>query len=147
MKHKELKQKITEAVVAELPQKPELEIDKLLDEWFMSPNQDSLRLTTAGNQAFVSAEIEFFDFDLDLKFGDPKGWYGILLEMSKKIKCPYYLGSEVTERKKPKNKSAIKIGRRKPFIRVYDSKVAMMVGLYGNLKDYLESVKIKTRKY
>ena len=33
--------------------------------------------------------------------------------------------------------------KNKPYIRLYDSKVAMMVSLYGNINEYLESVKVR----
>lgn len=147
MNPKELKQKITDAVLAELtpPNTPDGTPEKIMERWFVNPNQEGLRLTYLGNEGFIAANIEFFDFELEHSAADPQGWYGILLDMSKKIKCPYYLGTAKTKRSGPYQPS--KLGKGKPYIRVYDSKIAMMVGLYGNLKDYLESVKIKTRKY
>jgi len=135
---KEIKLKIVEAVLVELPKQlafsTELAAEEVVVKWFMTGNQEGFRLTNAGNYAFVTAKIEFFDVDFNTIPG--QGWYGTLMEMSKKITCPYYLGTQ-KERK----------GKHDPYIRLYDSKVAMMVGLYGNMKEYLESIRLKTRKY
>ena len=58
-------------------------------------------------------------------------WYKFLTECNKKIKCPYYF-------------SVNKGGETKePFIRLYDSKIAMMLALYGDIESYLESVRIR----
>lgn len=106
--------------------------------WFMTGNQKGLRLTSTGDKAFVSAGIEFFDMDfMELRAGS---WYKTLMELNDKITCPYYLGVGVQKEKVGK-------GKHHPFIRLYDSKIAMMVGLYGNMKEYLESIRLKTRKY
>ena len=52
-------------------------------------------------------------------------------ELNKKIKCPYYMGVN-------------KDGKKSfPYIRFYDSKIAMMVSLYGNVNEYLDSIKVK----
>jgi len=135
---KEIKLKIVEVVLEELPKQlafsTELTAEEVVLKWFMTGNQEGFRLTNAGNQAFVTANVEFFDVDFNTTPG--QGWYGTLMEMSKKITCPYYLGVQ-KERK----------GKHDPYIRLYDSKVAMMVGLYGNMKEYLESIRLKTRKY
>jgi hypothetical protein len=53
------------------------------------------------------------------------------MELNKKIKCPYYIG--VSQKEKTKSF----------YIRIFDSKIAMMLGLYGNLQDYLASVKVR----
>jgi alanine racemase len=55
-----------------------------------------------------------------------------LLELNKKIKCPYYMGVNKLEK------------RSFPYIRFYDSKIAMMISLYGNVNEYLDSIKVKT---
>jgi hypothetical protein len=31
-----------------------------------------------------------------------------------------------------------------PYIRFYDSKIAMLISLYGNVNAYLDSIKVKT---
>ena len=53
-------------------------------------------------------------------------------DLGKKMKCPYFLGVNKVEAKKGK-----------PYIRLYDSKIAMMLSLYGDLDSYLKSVRIR----
>lgn len=133
---KSIKYRITEAVVNELPVdvKGNIgDIDSLLTKYWTSGRQDGLRLTELGDHIFKTADIEFFDFNLDydIKNNPHQEWYSFLLECNKKIKCPYYIGVTKIE------------GKKNPYIRFYDSKIAVMVQLYGSIKDYLNSVKEK----
>lgn len=129
------KRKITEAVIKELPEKFRLEInqdvDNLLIKWWATGRQGGLRLTEIGDMNFRLAEIEFYDFNLetDIRKNKNQEWHSFLLECNKKIKCPYYFGVNKNENKKI------------PYVRFYDSKIAMLVELYGSLKDYLNSIK------
>lgn len=126
---KSQKKIITEAVLAELPftDKP---IDKIMFEWWMSGNSgDGLRLTPMGDTAFREAKIEFYQSDIKLL---GSSYYGFMVELSKKIKCPYFLGAEKIEGEKSK-----------PYIRLYDSKIAMMMALYGDIRSYLDSIKVR----
>jgi hypothetical protein len=75
------------------------------------------------------AEIEFYQYDLATRPAD--GYYSWVMELNKKIKCPYYMGVNKDGKKS------------KPFIRFYDSKIAMMVSLYGNVNEYLDSIKVR----
>ena len=54
------------------------------------------------------------------------------MELNKKIKCPFFLGVNKIEGKK-----------KQPYMRLYDSKIAMMIELYGNIVSYLDSVKVR----
>lgn len=124
-----VKQRITEAVAKELPSASEynLDIEELVSKWWMTGRQDGLRLTDIGDVTFQLAEIEHFTYSMDRI---PEGsWYTFLLSLNRKIKCPYYLGVNKLEDKK-----------NEPFIRLYDSKIAMLVSLYGTINDYLESI-------
>ena len=53
------------------------------------------------------------------------------MDLDKKIKCPYYIGV---------NKNDV---GNKPYIRLYDDRISMMLNLYGDLKSYLQSVRTK----
>lgn len=128
------KRLITEAVVKELPessQKDILDADNIMSRWWATGRQAGLRLTEFGDLNFRMAEIEFYDFNLekDIKQNPSIEWNNFLLECNRKINCPYYLGVNKTE------------GKKTIYIRFYDSKIAMMVELYGSIKDYLNSVK------
>lgn len=129
---KSLKHKITETVLAEIPKSHriyhELPIEDVIFKWWFTGRQDGLRLTDEGLTAFQLADITFYDYDF---MQDGQSYHSFILELNKKIQCPYYLGVN----KKDKSKSF--------YIRLYDSRVAMMLGLYGNLKEYLQSIKVR----
>ena len=131
---KSTKQIITEAVLAQLPDKSNSEynipIDQLIFQWWKTGRQDGLRLTNTGDLVFRLAEIEYFVYPME-RITDGS-WYTFMLELNKKIKCPYYLGVNSNDGKK-----------NSPFIRVYDSKIAVLISLYGNVKTYMDSVKVR----
>ena len=133
-KRKTLKETITEVVLAQLPDSLTVEkttpIDKLLFKWWMTSRQEGLRLSDYGDQAFRLAEIEFYQYEL--KVQPERQYHAYLLELNKKIKCPYYMGV---------NKDGKKSS---PYIRFYDSKIAMLISLYGNVNDYLDSIQVKS---
>lgn len=129
-KRKTLKQTITEAVLAELPdvQKP---LDKVMFEWWMTGTSgDGLRLTPIGDLHFKLAEIEFYQCPITTV--KRESYYAFITDLSKKIKCPYFMGVNKVEGQKAE-----------PYIRLYDSKIAMMMTLYGDIHSYLDSIKVK----
>ena len=127
--HKEL---ITEAVILQMPSGwTEWTKEEALKRWWQTGARgDTLRLTEFGDTAFRLSEIEFYEYEFTKKIEG--SYHGYLLELSRKIKCPYYLGVNKQDGKK-----------NKPYIRLYDSKVAMMVSLYGDIDSYLKSVKLR----
>lgn len=129
---KSIKHKITEAILAEIPRSHriyhELPIEDVIFKWWSTGRQDGLRLTDEGLTAFQLADIEFYDHEF---VQDGQSYHSFILELNRKIKCPYYIGVN----KNNKSKSF--------YIRLYDSKIAMILGLYGNLKEYLNSIKVK----
>ena len=129
---KSIKQIITEAVLAELPNNQQVDstADGLMMRIWMSGRQDGLRLTEYGDFIFRMAEIEYYQSDFKLRQGTSEHAY--VMEINKKIKCPFYLGVNKIEGKK-----------KQPYIRLYDSKIAMMIELYGNIVSYLDSIKVR----
>ena len=129
---KSLKRKITEAILAEIPKSHriyhELPIDDVIFKWWFTGRQDGLRLTDEGVTAFELADIEFYDHEFKQ---EGQSYHNFVLELNKKIKCPYYLGVN----KKDKSKTF--------YIRLYDSKISMLMNLYGSLREYLNSIKVK----
>lgn len=105
-------------------------VDDTVFQWWMTGRQDGLRLTDLGDASFRLAGIEFFNCPADKI--PPGSWYNFLMELNKKIKCPYYL-----------NVNKFENGKSEPYIRLYDSKIAMMMTLYGDLESYLESIKVR----
>lgn len=130
--HKSFKLQITEAVLKEIPTSyrlyHELPIDTLMFKWWFTGRQEGLRLTDEGVTAFQLAEIEFYDCEFKQ---EGNSYHSFIIELNKKIKCPYYIGVN----KKEKSKQC--------YIRLYDSKIAMLINLYGTLQDYLNSIKVR----
>jgi hypothetical protein len=126
------KQLITEAVINQLPQNlRDLTLEEAMRRyWQTGARGEGLRLTELGDTMFRIADIEFYQYDFSVKMAE--GWHGYILELNKKLKCPYYLGVVKQENKKGK-----------PYIRLYDSKIAMMVSLYGDIDSYIKSIKVR----
>jgi hypothetical protein len=120
-----VKTRITIAVLAVTPTSLNREVNSTVDQviakWWQTGRQDGLRLTEFGDIAFQIAEIECFV--APIKKIDPGEWYIFLLDLSLKIKCPYYID--------------------KGALRIYDSKIAMLIALYGSLEQYLSVIKIR----
>jgi hypothetical protein len=137
---KSKKEKLTEIILDHLPNSSTfktLSPDKTLMRWWVTGrSSNNLRLTDEGKQAFDLAEIEFYDYPLftEQELKDIKQSKKTIFEGSqftvklKKIDCPFYVGMKTNQ-----TKSA--------YIRVYDSKVAMMITLYGSFTEYLEAKK------
>lgn len=126
------KELVTHQIIKELDiDGPTWTQEEAMKKWWMVQRPDGgLRLTDIGDLSFRYAKIEFYNYDfvIDSSGG---GWHSYLLELNKKLKCPYYIGVNKVEDSK------------KPFIRLYDSKIAMLVSLYGNISEYLKSVKVR----
>lgn len=103
--------------------------DNAMKKWWQNPRRDGgLRLSPSGDLEFRSAGIEFSDHVIK-KIG--KSYYGFVVDLSKKIKCPYYIDVSKSDT------------GNVPYIRLYDSRIAMMLTLYGDLESYLDSVKVR----
>ncbi len=134
------KEILTRIILEQLPSYSEFKkIPKektLMRWWITGRSSNNLRLTEEGKQAFDLAEIEFFDFPFytdqeykDLKNAKTNLWSGSKLTIKlKKIDCPFYIGLKNTHKKSA-------------YIRIYDSKIAMMITLYGSFLKYIESAK------
>jgi hypothetical protein len=102
--------------------------------WVTGRSKSNLRLTELGNRAFEEVNVEYYEYPLfteeelkeykrNLTFSQFQLYF-----MLQKIECPFYIDL-----------------KKKPFasqyIRLYDSKVAMMIGLYGSFLEYVKSLK------
>ena len=127
------KQEITEAVLKVLPQDQYNQpLDKIMFDWWLTGRGgQGLRLSANGLRAFKEAKIEYYEFPLG-PLTERKNIIApesFISELIKKINCPYYLGvKKVTDKH-------INPG----IIRVYDHKIAMLISLYGTLRDYLDA--------
>jgi hypothetical protein len=120
---------ITKAIYNNLPDDnpyKEIPLEKLVFRWWWTGRStEGLRLNEEGMTVCSLIDLEYFDFDFPLS-AESHVFIGVTL--GKKISCPYYIGF-----KNRLYKSA--------YIRIYDSKIAMLITLYGGIKDYLESIK------
>jgi len=127
MKNK--KKAITSAIYKNLPDdSPYKDVpleDLLFRWWWTRRSTEGLRLSEEGASVCTLIDLEYFDFDFPLSAEDHP-FIGVTL--GKKISCPYYIGF-----KNRLYKSA--------YIRIYDSKIAMLITLYGGIKDYIDSIK------
>jgi hypothetical protein len=122
------KQQITEAVLKQLPYENE-PLDKVIRKWWFTMSSDGLRLTQLGDSKFREAQIEYYTCPIKITHYT---WYKFVTECNKKLHCPYYFSVNKKENEKAE-----------PLIRLYDSKIAMMMTLYGDIHSYLESIKVR----
>jgi hypothetical protein len=91
--------------------------------WWRNIRSDGgLRLTDVGKQAFEQASIEYYDFKVDRSVSYITFYEKYLLQLDRSMPCPYYFNYSTKE------------------VRLYDSRVAMLVGLYGGITPYLLSI-------
>lgn len=90
--------------------------------WHTGRIGQNLRLSEEGKNAFELAQIEFFEYPLPI---NQKEYLKMVLKLGKLLKCPFYIGF--------KNQSY-----KSAYIRIYDSKVAVVISLYGSLQEYLK---------
>lgn len=125
----DLKDQILKVVLNQLPAHVSVNLDEASKHWFIDFRREGgLRLSDAGDLAFRTADLEYFDFPFTVK-DLPDGFSKGLVRLSKRMKCPYYLGT-----KKVDNKVT-------GFVRIYDSRIAMMINLYGNFASYIETLR------
>lgn len=125
------KEKITEVVLSELPldhQDHTIPFDTLMFKWWATSRQEGLRLTEHGDKAFKDADLAHYDYNIDITQLGEITWLKFLTDVNKKINCPYYLQLHK------------KISKTQYFIRLYDSKIAMLVSLHGSIEKYLKTV-------
>jgi hypothetical protein len=88
--------------------------------WVNIRDRGGLGLTETGYEAFLKAEIENYTFLLE----KTPSLILYALELNKKIPCPYH----------------VRYIKRERYITVYDTRVAVMIQLHGNVKDYLNTL-------
>jgi hypothetical protein len=129
-----LKRRITKAILEDVKEQ-HLDVEKAMKTfWLDIRNEGGLRLTDVGDSFFKRADLEYFEFPFRLqKIIDKEPIYSyqnLMLDLSLKLPCPYFIG-----RHKP----------NEPYIKIYDSKIAMMINLYGNIYEYLRNSQLKRK--
>jgi hypothetical protein len=129
-----IKRRITKAILEQIPNSG-IDLEKAMKTfWLDIRNEGGLRLSDAGDKAFSTADIESFNFPFRLQRITDKepiySYQNLMLDLSLKVSCPYYIG-----RHKP----------TEPFIKIYDSKIAMIINLYGDIYEYLRNSQIRRK--
>jgi hypothetical protein len=122
------KVKYTETLYNHLKDKlePDIDVNKLYKRyWYTGRSTKNLRLTEEGKNAFDMLDLEFFEFHLNTT--TEKFPYH-MVDIGKKLRTPFYIGF-----RNRFYKSA--------YIRIYDSKIAMLINLYGSFAEYLDSIR------
>lgn len=102
--------------------------EKAMKSWWFNPRKDGgLRLSQTGDLEFRYADLEHHTHELKTS-SVKKSYYQFVLDLDKKIKCPYYMDIDFN---------------KKPYIRLYDSRISMMLSLYGDIDSYLNSIKVR----
>lgn len=130
-----IKRRITKAIIEQTGNEYSFDIDTAMRTfWLDIRNEGGLRLTDVGDSFFKRADIETFEFPFRLKRITDKepiySYQNLMLDLSLKVPCPYYIG-----RHKP----------NEPFIKIYDSKIAMMINLYGDIYEYLRNSQLRRK--
>jgi len=125
------KKTITEIVSRELPdghRDKHHSLETLLFKWWITGRSGAvLRLTDEGYQSFIDAGMQEYSYVINLetlsvKLNSIKG-IEFTLKIGKSLKCPWYITL---------------INKKTCGLKVFDSKIAMMINLYGSVEDYLK---------
>ena len=119
------KKKLTQELIALLPDKQRIDIDSAMSAWWINLRKNGgMRLTGPGYHAFVEdLELEHYKYTIN----DPMLFnQHTILNLDRKMQMPYYI-------------HAVK-GVPKKII-FFGSQEAVLVQLYGNLNKFLENYK------
>lgn len=117
------KRKLTEELIALLPDQQRVNLESALPSWWFNLRRNGgMRLTSTGYQTLAEdLELEHYSYNID----DPHTFNKqLILKLDRKMQMPYYI-------------HAVK-GIPKKII-FFGSKEAVMVNLYGNLKQFLDN--------
>ncbi len=94
----------------------------LIKWWSNIRNNGGLKLTDYGVRAFKDAGLEYFDYPFRNLSSS------VLIKFDRYMPCPYHLEL---------------CAAGKWQIRIYDSRIAMLIGLHGTIIDYVDSLDVK----
>jgi len=118
------KSTICETVVPILQEKNiDISVNRAMKTWWRNPRKSGgLELTDRGHNSFEFANLEHYN--VEYCFDDYSARFNILFTLNKKLSCPYY----IQNRKKIMN------------IKIYDSRIYVLINLYGGIQDYLNTI-------
>ena len=92
--------------------------------WVNIRTGGGLGLTDVGFKAFQLADLESYTYEVDIQ---KQTIYVIGMRVDRVLSSPYYL----------------RYIKRDRYITVYDTRIAMMIKLYGTFSSYIESLESK----
>jgi hypothetical protein len=117
------KRRLTQELLALLPDERRITVDQALPLWWFNLRKNGgMRLTATGYTAFVrELELEHYEYAIDnpMLFNQQT-----ILDLDRKMQMPYYISATKGVPKK---------------IVFFGSREAVMVNLYGNLKQFLDN--------
>jgi len=120
------KKKLTAELVTLLPASRSISVDEALKIWWFNLRKNGgMRLTGPGHQAFVrDLDLEHYEYNI----ADPMLFnQQTILDLDRKMQMPYYISATKGIPKK---------------IVFFGSREAVMVNLYGNLKQFLDNYRV-----
>jgi len=116
--------KICQTIVPLLQEKNvDITVEQAMKSWWRNPRRSGgLSLTDSGVHSFHLAGLAHYDIEYRPKLF--AGGFTLLTTLNKKLQCPYVLQRE----------------RGVIYVRVYDSRIVVLVNLLGGLEEYLNSL-------
>ena len=116
------KQEITKKILSVLDYVDINDFDTAMKTWWVNiRNNGGLSLTTVGDHMFTLANIDYHDISTDKSYINGNIKY--LLMLDRKMPCPYYLHHI----------------NKKIFVRIYDSRVVLLITLQGGIERFLKN--------
>lgn len=112
------KEEITRKILPLIDSTEISDFDYAMKTWWVNiRSTGGLFLSSLGDEMFRLAQIEYHDLTADW------GSMAAALKLDRKMPCPYYLY----------------VNNKQKFIRVYDSRVAMLITLHGSIQNFLQN--------
>lgn len=137
------KHEITRIVLSQLSNSKwhDVELGTVIFQWWNTGRSgQGLGLSKAGMLAFEEAEITYYTVDVELQqvldklgFKHSKSLVALNHLLSKYLPCPYFLDN--AHKSKPDQKIQL---------RIYDQPTAVLIALYGDVAEYIVSIKNKS---
>jgi hypothetical protein len=98
-------------------------VDAMITWWQNIRRTGGLRLTEIGDGAFRLADLEYHEFDAG-SYNNSLSSIGLMAKLDKKMPAPFFIVFQ----------------QRRKYVRVYDSRIALVMALYDDFNAYLESL-------
>lgn len=99
-------------------------IDSAMKSWWQNiRSTGGLGLTERGDEQFRLANLEYYDYEYAIP--DYASSVRLAVKLDSKMITPYYLHYK---------------NSKSSYVRIYDGRVAVMIALYGNIHNYIDTL-------